>query len=67
MELAPRSKEWEARVRDSFARQAFMATLGVRLDQVRPGHVELVVDHRDALTQQQGFGRDAVVAPETTR
>ena len=45
----------EARVRASYARQAMMATMGVRLAVVERGRVELVVDHDDRFTQQHGF------------
>lgn len=44
-----------ARVRASFARQAMMATLGVRLAAVERGRVELVMDYDDRFTQQHGF------------
>ena len=40
---------------ESFARQAAMATLGVRLGRVAPGEVELLMAHRADLTQQHGF------------
>jgi uncharacterized protein (TIGR00369 family) len=44
-----------ARVRASFARQQFMATLGATLDAVRDGEVEIVLPFSPALTQQHGF------------
>ena len=43
------------RVRTSFARQEFMATLGARLGRVEPGEVDIELPVRDALTQQHGF------------
>lgn len=45
----------ETRVRESFARQRMMTTIGARVDVVRPGHVELSLAVRDDLTQQNGF------------
>src|SRR5215475_565128 len=51
-----------ARVRDSFGRQAMMATLGVELADVEPGRVELVVHHDDKFTQQHGFMHAGAVA-----
>ena len=51
----PRDPAWAARVRASFARQQFMATLGVTLAALRPGEVELTIEHRPELTQQHGF------------
>ncbi len=42
------------RVRDSFARQSFMAAIGARLTRVEPGHVEIELPHRGDLLQQHG-------------
>lgn len=53
---------FEARVADSFARQAAMATLGVRLGRVAPGEVDLLMAHRADLTQQHGFIHAGIVA-----
>jgi uncharacterized protein (TIGR00369 family) len=50
-----RDPTFEARVRASFARQAFMETLGARIEHVRPGDVLLSLPFSDALTQQHGF------------
>jgi uncharacterized protein (TIGR00369 family) len=54
--------DFEARTRDSFARQAAMATLGAELTRVKPGAVDLAMTHRQALTQQHGFLHAGVVA-----
>ena len=43
-----------ARVAASFARQAFMATLGAELVSVAPGEVTIAMPCRPALGQQQG-------------
>lgn len=53
---------FEARVRASFARQAFMATLGATIVSIRPGEVVLEVPHRDDLTQQHGSLHAGVIA-----
>ena len=45
----------EARVRASFGRQRFMATLGARLTRVADGEVDIELPVRDELTQQHGF------------
>lgn len=45
---------FEPRVRESFARQAYMATLGARLVRVAPGEVDIELPVREALTQQHG-------------
>lgn len=51
----PADPAFEVRVRDSFARQTAMATLGIRLESVMPGAVELVMPFDPAFTQQHGF------------
>lgn len=51
----PRDPQYEARVRASFERQRFMATLGARLLRVEPGEVDLELLVRDDLVQQHGF------------
>lgn len=55
MEHRPRDPEYAARVRESFARQRFMATLGARLDGVAPGEVAIALPFAESLTQQHGF------------
>lgn len=45
----------ESRIRDSFARQRMMATLGAELHEVRPGAVAIAAPITDATAQQQGF------------
>jgi uncharacterized protein (TIGR00369 family) len=62
MKLLPDDPAFERRTRESFARQPAMATLGVRIEQVQPGRVELEMPHRDDLTQQHGFLHAGVVA-----
>ena len=46
---------FEARVRDSFARQAAMGTLGAELAEVAPGRVVITLPWAAHLTQQHGF------------
>jgi uncharacterized protein (TIGR00369 family) len=58
----PLDPDYERRVRDSFGRQAFMATLGARLVAVEPGRVVIEVLPRPDLTQQHGFLHAGVVA-----
>jgi uncharacterized protein (TIGR00369 family) len=50
--LAP---EVDARVRASIARQTLLATLGVTVERLEPGYVELGLENRADLTQQHGF------------
>jgi len=42
-------------VRESFALQGAMHTLGATLEQVEPGRVVIAMAHRTELTQQNGF------------
>lgn len=57
----PRNPNFEARVRDSFAQQRMMRTLGADLVAVRPGEVEIALPYRGALTQQHGYLHAAAV------
>lgn len=53
---------FEQRVRDSFARQAAMTTLGASLGAIEAGRVEVLMTHRAELTQQHGFVHAGMVA-----
>jgi uncharacterized protein (TIGR00369 family) len=57
-----RDPDFEAKVRDSFARQGIMAHLGARLQRVEPGLVEIAVPFRPELSQQHGYFHAGVVA-----
>ncbi len=59
MSLPP---ETERRVRDSFARQQAMATIGASVAAVRRGEVEVVLPYRPEITQQHGFVHAGVIA-----
>lgn len=61
-EHAPQDANYEARVRASFAKQQFMATIGARLTRVDPGEVDIELAVRDDLTQQHGFLHAGVLA-----
>jgi uncharacterized protein (TIGR00369 family) len=58
----PRDPAFAARVRESFARQRFMATIGARLVEVAPGAVDVELPVAEALTQQHGFLHAGAVA-----
>lgn len=51
----PADPAFETKVRESFARQPFMATLGAELGAVAPGRVEVVLPYGAGVTQQHGF------------
>ena len=54
--------EFESRVRASFEKQRFMATIGARLARVAPGEVDVELSMRDDLVQQHGFLHAGVLA-----
>lgn len=60
--FSPGCPDFVQRVHDSFAQQAFMATLGATVGEVAPGRVELILPFRDDLTQQNGFLHAGVTA-----
>lgn len=51
----------EARVRRSFEKQRVMQTMGVTIERVAPGEVDLKLPFREDLTQQHGFLHAGVV------
>lgn len=51
----PRDPDFDARIRDSFARQAAMHTLGATLAHVAPGEVHIALPYRADLAQQHGY------------
>lgn len=60
--FVPRDPGFAARVEASFARQAFMAHLGIELVHLGAGEVDLVVPYHKGLTQQHGFFHAGVTA-----
>jgi len=58
----PRNPLFEARTRESFARQAAMRTLGASLAEVKPGQVVITLPWAEPLTQQHGFLHAGMVA-----
>jgi uncharacterized protein (TIGR00369 family) len=61
-EFLPTDDGFEDRVRNSFARQRLMTTLGARLEQIGPGTVTIGLAHQDSLTQQHGYLHAGVVS-----
>ena len=53
--LQPVDAQFLARVTESFARQRALQTIGARLHSVAPGVVEIRLDFREELGQQNGF------------
>jgi uncharacterized protein (TIGR00369 family) len=54
-EFKPRDPDWDKKVRDSFARQTVMTTIGARVAALRPGYCEIELPYRSDLCQQHGF------------
>ena len=53
---------FETRVRESFARQTLMATIGASLGRVAPGEAEILLPFRADLCQQHGFFHAGITA-----
>lgn len=51
----PPDPQFRERVRASFAKQTFMATLGASLERIEPGEVDIALAHHASLVQQHGF------------
>lgn len=55
MAFQPHTDDYSERVRESFAKQAAMRTIGATLSDVTPGMVEIELPYDEKLTQQHGF------------
>src|SRR5512134_695162 len=65
MRPEPLDPDFRARVKDSFSRQAFMATLGASLELIEPGDVHIALPFSTHLSQQHGYlhaGATAAIA-----
>jgi len=51
----PKDPDFENRVRENFDSQKVMHLIGARLMRVEPGVVEIEIDTREDLTQQNGY------------
>lgn len=60
--FAAKDPDFERRVRESFAQQQVMATIGALLAHVAPGEVDIELPFRDDLTQQDGFLHAGIIA-----
>ena len=59
--IKPTNPKFEQLVRESFAAQQLMSTIGARLTHVAAGEIEIRVPFRPSLTQQHGFLHAGVV------
>lgn len=65
MKFTPRNPDFEAIVRDSFARQSFMTEIGAAIAHLEPGVCELTLPMRHGLTQQHGYFHGGLVSALT--
>ena len=57
----PQDADFGTRVRESFARQRLMETIGARISRVAAGEVEIALPFREDLTQQHGYLHAGIV------
>jgi uncharacterized protein (TIGR00369 family) len=62
MTFVPVDPDFATRVRESFARQGAMRTLGAVLGEVRPGYCAIELAPRPEISQQHGFVHAGIVA-----
>ena len=62
MGFVPANPDYEARTRESFARQGVMGLIGAALESVAPGRVEISLAFRAELSQQHGFFHAGIVS-----
>lgn len=60
--FSPHDPGYEARVRESFGRQAHMATLGVTIARIVPGEVHLRLPFSPKFSQQNGYLHAGAIA-----
>lgn len=60
-DLTPRFDGWEAKVRNSFARQNAMHSLGIEIAQIEPGRLTLEMPFNAEFAQQHGFLHAGIV------
>ena len=53
---------YEARVRDSFARQGAMRLIGAQITEVAPGYCAIAIEPRPDLSQQHGYLHAGIVS-----
>lgn len=61
MDFEPLNPDYEARVRDSFARQAAMRLIGAEIAALAPGRCTVELPYRYELTQQHGYVHGGII------
>ena len=57
----PRTPDFEAKIRASFAKQPLMSTIGATLSHVAPGVAEILLPFDNALTQHHGYTHAGII------
>jgi len=60
--MTPVDPDYETRIRESFARQGLMTTLGASLVRIAPGEIEIEMEVTEVMSQQHGFAHAGAVA-----
>ena len=60
--FVPAFAGYEARVRESFARQGAMSLIGATIDEVAPGYCAIAIAPRPELSQQHGYVHAGIVS-----
>jgi len=60
--MQPKDSTGEVRIRESFAKQGLMQTLGARIVEVAPGAVTIELPASPAVSQQHGFVHAGAIA-----
>lgn len=60
-EHAPRFPDWETKVRESFARQNAMKSIGIEISEIAPGRMTLSMPFNVDFAQQHGFLHAGIV------
>ena len=58
----PKNPAFEAAIRESFARQSLMATLGASIERIAPGECDLRLPYSPAACQQNGYMHAGAIA-----
>lgn len=60
--FTPKFEGYDTKVRDSFARQPTMKTLGIEISELSPGRIELVMPYSKDYSQQHGFVHAGIIS-----
>ncbi len=61
MEFKSLDPDYQTKIEDAFVRQPFMAFIGARLAEVKPGYCEIHLPYQKGLSQQHGFFHAGVI------